>query len=100
MPARRYRASIRGMTPPIDRREFLKGLSAAAAMGLVSGAAGAVPFTGPALPAPSHSRLPRWRGFNLLEKFIASVENAVATWNQCGRCWMYQPIQVGSGPFW
>ena len=28
------------------------------------------------------------------------VAPAVPTWNQCGRCWRYQPIQVGSGPFW
>jgi endoglucanase len=63
------------MTPAIDRREFLKGLSAAAAVGLVGGASGAAPSGAPALPEASNSRLPRWRGFNLLQKFIASEEN-------------------------
>lgn len=64
------------MSPSIDRREFLKGVSAAAALGLVSRGMGSAPAPGPAMPQATAARLPRWRGFNLLEKFIASVENA------------------------
>lgn len=58
----------------IARRHFLGvTTSAAAACGLNALAASA-PTTQPGprpLPAPSPSRLPRWRGFNLLEKFTA-----------------------------
>jgi len=64
------------MTPPIGRREFLKGLSAAAAVGLVNGGMGAPFSPGGAMPEATPAKLPRWRGFNLLEKFIASMQNA------------------------
>ena len=43
------------------------------------------------------------RGRNIIHASPSSsaiVTNAVAAWNQCGRCCMYQPIHVGSGPFW
>ena len=61
------------MSTPIDRRKFLQGMSAAAAAGLLNLPANAAP--GPALPAPTAAKLPRWRGFNLLEKFIARLQN-------------------------
>src|SRR5882724_9059268 len=43
------------------------------------------------------------RGINIAHASTsssASVKNDVAAWNQCGKCCMYHPIQVGSGPFW
>jgi endoglucanase len=49
-----------------SRREFLKKLAAAGLGAAASAAAGA---DGRALPEASASRLPRWRGFNLLNKF-------------------------------
>lgn len=60
----------------MHRRDFVKGLSVAAAASLldVRGATESSPV--PALPEPTAAKLPRWRGFNLLEKFIASVSNA------------------------
>ncbi|HWA87967.1 MAG TPA: cellulase family glycosylhydrolase [Opitutus sp.] len=59
------------MTTPIDRRDFVKGLS------LVAGAAvlGVPSARADVLPEVSAQKLPRWRGFNLLEKFIAADEN-------------------------
>jgi endoglucanase len=63
------------MTPPIGRREFLKGLSAAAAVGLVNGVGAPLPAAG-AMSEATPAKLPRWRGFNLQEKFIASMQNA------------------------
>jgi endoglucanase len=64
------------MIHPVSRRDFLKGLSLAAAASLIDvrGASSAKPA--PALPDATAAKLPRWRGFNLLEKFIASVSNA------------------------
>jgi endoglucanase len=51
--------------PAMRRRTFLRGAIAGAGAFRVAGAAAA-----PAeLPEPSPARLPRWRGFNLLEKF-------------------------------
>ena len=49
----------------MNRRDFIKTTTVAA------GAMTAVPWAASAadLPEPSASRLPRWRGFNLLEKF-------------------------------
>jgi endoglucanase len=53
-------------TRMLDRRAFLQGLAGVPALtALVSAPAGA------AEPKPSAARLPRWRGFNLLEKFTA-----------------------------
>lgn len=57
-----------GMT----RREFVRAAAGAAAMGAGGALLGAEsPATRAAQEAPSPSRLPRWRGFNLLEKFDA-----------------------------
>lgn len=63
------------MSPSFNRREFLKGMSAVAATSLLdlSPARAAEPLPS---PVPSAAKLPRWRGFNLLEKFIAARENA------------------------
>lgn len=58
------------------RRDFVKGLSAAAALAAVGRSAENAPRGYPALPEAKASKLPRWRGFNLLEKFIASMENS------------------------
>src|ERR1035438_8731561 len=49
-----------------SRREFLKTMAAAGLGAAVSAAAVA---DEPALPEASASKLPRWRGFNLLNKF-------------------------------
>ena len=55
------------------RRDFLKIASGAAAACLATPMLGAdfssAPATRP-LPEPTAQRLPRWRGFNLLEKFV------------------------------
>ncbi len=59
------------MTTPIDRRNFLKGLSVVTAAGMLQ-----LKGQAATLPVPTAAKLPRWRGFNLLEKFIARVENA------------------------
>ncbi len=58
---------------PLPRRAFLQRAAAAAAA-LAAGAPAlaachAAPRGRPALPTPRPERLPRWRGFNLLEKF-------------------------------
>jgi endoglucanase len=55
------------MTSPIDRREFIHS-STAAALGL--GLAGGRLFAAePATGATTRNKLPRWRGFNLLDFF-------------------------------
>lgn len=54
----------------MNRRQFLKTTTALAAT-LTSAASLPLPA---ATPAPSAQRLPRWRGFNLLEKFTARQE--------------------------
>ncbi|PTY07648.1 glycoside hydrolase [Opitutaceae bacterium EW11] len=59
------------MTTPLNRRTFIKTATAGAALASV-----ALPKTLAALADASPSRLPRWRGFNLLEKFITSIENS------------------------
>ena len=59
------------MRDTIDRRDFLKGMTAAAAAALFDPKP-----AGAAALAPSPGKLPRWRGFNLLEKFITSRENS------------------------
>jgi endoglucanase len=53
-------------TTPTSRRSFLKTLAAAGA-GLAAGAAAGPPAS--VLPEASPSKLPPWRGFNLLHKF-------------------------------
>ena len=64
---------FRPPTPSLTRRQFLKlSASAATACACVSGglpAAAASPSGEPRFKEPTASRLPRWRGFNLLEKF-------------------------------
>jgi endoglucanase len=64
------------MNHPIARRDFLKGLSAVTALALVNRRAGAAPGAAPVMPEATPARLPRWRGFNLLEKFIARRQNS------------------------
>lgn len=54
--------------PTLTRRHFLGGLAAGASVALGTGNLPA------ASPEPTANRLPRWRGFNLLEKFIARRE--------------------------
>lgn len=61
------------MNTPFNRREFVKGLSVATAAALLD--VRSARAASPMMPEPSPTKLPRWRGFNLLEKFIASVEN-------------------------
>lgn len=64
--------------PPVDRRRFLRLTTAATAGAAMAGKFPAimaqekpVNTTAPAVtPSPDH--LPRWRGFNLLEKFTAN----------------------------
>lgn len=51
----------------MNRREFIAASTVAGA----GVAVGTVIAAAPALPEPSAKKLPRWRGFNLLEKFIA-----------------------------
>ncbi len=62
----------------MNRRDFLRASATAAATALLPltsfGLSSPMPSS-QTLPAPSARRLPRWRGFNLLEKFIASVGN-------------------------
>ncbi len=57
----------------MKRRDFIKTCSAAAATSSLVGLSGCAPATESGLPMPSPAKLPRWRGFNLLEKFIARV---------------------------
>lgn len=59
------------------RRTFLKDAATLAAVSLLAGTSGKAWAAGerPRLPEPSATKLPRWRGFNLLEKFIARHEN-------------------------
>jgi len=59
----------------MNRRDFLKTVSVAAAATMIEPHAFAAAATAPKLPMPTPQKLPRWRGFNLLEKFIARVEN-------------------------
>lgn len=56
----------------MNRRDFVRTAIGAVALG-ISGVARAEDASESkrALPTPSQSRLPRWRGFNLLEKFDA-----------------------------
>lgn len=59
---------------PWRRRDFLKTTGAAALFGATAAWAAGERSESPAgrqLPEPSAARLPRWRGFNLLEKFTA-----------------------------
>ncbi len=59
---------------PMNRRDFIHTSSTVAA-GTLLGLSAARAATPATLPMPSYAKLPRWRGFNLLEKFIARVEN-------------------------
>ncbi len=54
----------------MQRRLFLK-TSLTAAAGLPQLSPVAAEATGAVLPDPKPNKLPRWRGFNLLEKFVA-----------------------------
>lgn len=58
-------------SPSLTRREFLTTSTAALAGAALAPAALAQPAAGRALPEPTPAKLPRWRGFNLLEKFNA-----------------------------
>jgi endoglucanase len=51
----------------MNRRDFLQ-LTGAAALGAAAG--GVCPAAAADLPVPTAKRLPRWRGFNLTEKFV------------------------------
>ena len=53
---------------PMTRRQFIQAAGAATVAGTVSN-----PFPGLAaeIQKPGANKLPRWRGFNLLEKFVA-----------------------------
>jgi len=53
----------------IRRRSFL-GVTAVSVVGLAAPQWGQSATPGRGLPVPTASKLPRWRGFNLLEKFI------------------------------
>lgn len=55
------------------RRQFLQHSALATATGLLTGSLAAAEQTSKAagLPEPTAAKLPRWRGFNLLEKFTA-----------------------------
>jgi len=58
----------------MNRRTFLRSTAAAALGVAATGRAAPGPASKPSarpLPEPSAARLPRWRGFNLLEKFNA-----------------------------
>ena len=62
--------------PALSRRQFVQQSAVAVAFGAGatswSARAASTPRTGPReLPEPSPAKLPRWRGFNLLEKFTA-----------------------------
>jgi endoglucanase len=52
----------------LNRRQFIQAASAATA-GCVTGAFAAEPAAQPETATPTPAHLPRWRGFNLLEKF-------------------------------
>src|SRR5215831_1047967 len=55
------------MTQLMNRREFLK---TAGTLALATTVAPTVPLKAAELPVPSAKHLPRWRGFNLLAKFV------------------------------
>ncbi|MBN2507204.1 MAG: cellulase family glycosylhydrolase [Verrucomicrobia bacterium] len=72
----------------MNRRQFLQLAATAAAAGSAAalGAPAAEPSAGvTGLPDPSPSRLPRWRGFNLLEKF---TEGGNARYRESDFEWM------------
>ena len=54
----------------IDRRQFIKSTAALAALGVIGAGCGSKPE-----PDITASSIPRWRGFNLLEKFIVTSSN-------------------------
>ncbi|NMC37944.1 MAG: cellulase family glycosylhydrolase [Bacteroidales bacterium] len=54
----------------IDRRQFVKSAAALAALGVIGAGCGSKP-----VPDITASSIPRWRGFNLLEKFIVTSSN-------------------------
>ncbi|MGV3773851.1 MAG: glycoside hydrolase family 5 protein [Verrucomicrobiales bacterium] len=55
----------------MHRRSFLKRASAVALCAAIQPRLSEAESAGRQLPEPSASKLPKWRGFNLLEKFIA-----------------------------
>ena len=58
------------MQQRLSRRHFIsRSLAASAAASVVPGLPGAAPAAKRDLPEPTHRQLPRWHGFNLLEKF-------------------------------
>ena len=62
-----------GMPQRLSRRDFVK-TSALAVAACTVGLEGVAAAQAPALPNPTAARLPKWRGFNLLEKFSANKE--------------------------
>ncbi len=54
----------------IDRRKFIKSSAALAAIGVIGAGCGSKPE-----PDITAGSIPRWRGFNLLEKFIVTSSN-------------------------
>jgi hypothetical protein len=61
----------------LPRRDFLAGLAAA---GLLRSKTAVAAMARP-LPAASFSHLPRWRGFNLLEKFTLANNHPYVEWD-------------------
>src|SRR5213596_2135700 len=57
----------------LKRREFLK-TAATSALALAGAGAAPLPGIGATPSQPTAAKLPRWRGFNLLEKFIQRKE--------------------------
>jgi len=51
----------------IDRRQFIKSTAALAALGVIG-----TSYKPEPVPDITAGSLPRWRGFNLLEKFIVT----------------------------
>ncbi|WP_040005478.1 glycoside hydrolase family 5 protein [Fibrisoma limi] len=61
----------------MHRRQFIRtSMTAAAGIGQLS-AGSAMEKPKPTLPDPQPGNLPRWRGFNLLEKFVAGTSGPV-----------------------
>lgn len=57
------------MQPSLNRREFLAATAGLGVAGLTASTVRSAEVPKPTWPEPSARKLPRWRGFNLLEKF-------------------------------
>lgn len=73
----------------MNRRGFLRtGMVGAAAVGL-GGVGCGMPAAAPGtLPAPTARKLPRWRGFNLLAKFVADENGSNPPYAESEFAWM------------